>query len=459
MMPRCFFESRCRGAIVIHITNTLSGKKEEFRPIEQNKVTMYVCGITPYDYAHLGHGRVAVVFDVLYRLFRFFDVDVKYCRNFTDIDDKLLNKAQREFGDPLRYAEIAQRYMTSYTEDMNALNCLLPDVQPRVTENIPDIIAFVQGLLDAGHAYVMGDDVYFGIRTFPNYGVLSKHKLEDLRAGARVEVNDEKRDPLDFVLWKGAQEGMFWKSPWGWGRPGWHIECSVMASKYLGKHIDIHGGGMDLVFPHHENEIAQSEAGNKKRFANYWMHNAFVRINKEKMSKSLGNFFTLQQIFEKFEPSVVRYYYLNHHYRAPLDFAFDDLESVRKSYQRLCRAFEGAECSHISKQQMMDCPLVREMLEFLCDDLNTPGMFGVVFQHLDALKNDERERCMVKLFLATVLGLTLEPLVEKQVELTPEIRELLAARTQARREKNWARADMLRQQLIALGVEVKDEKL
>ncbi len=444
---------------MIQITNTLSGKKEAFKPIEPNTVTMYVCGITPYDVAHVGHGRVAVVFDLLYRLFRFYDLKAKYCRNFTDIDDKLLNKAQQEFGDPLRYAEIASRYIASYTDDVNALNCLEPDIQPRVTENIAEIIAFVEGLIEGGHAYVVDGDVYFSIRTFPNYGVLSKHKLEDLRAGSRVEVNDEKRDPLDFVLWKGAQEGTFWKSPWGWGRPGWHIECSVMASKYLGKQIDIHGGGMDLIFPHHENEVAQSEAGNKKRFANYWMHNAFVRINKEKMSKSLGNFFTLKQVFEQFDPMVVRYYYLNHQYRAPLDFSFEDLESIKKSYQRLCKLFEGVSCSPLEKQQVMDSPLVRKMLEFVADDLNTPGMFGVVFEQIDTIKNNAHERCAVKKFLQDVLGLTLEPLVEQQVTLTPEIQALLDARTQARREKNWAQADALRKQLQDMGVDVKDEKL
>lgn len=444
---------------MIQITNTLSGKKEAFKPIEQNKATMYVCGITPYDVAHVGHGRVAVVFDILYRMLRFFDFKATYCRNFTDIDDKLLNKAQQEFGDPLRYAEIAERYIASYTHDVNALNCLVPDVQPRVTENIPDIIEFVEGLIEGGHAYVVDNDVYFSIRTFPNYGVLSKHKLEDLRAGSRVEVNDEKRDPLDFVVWKGSDEGTFWKSPWGWGRPGWHIECSVMASKYLGKQIDIHGGGMDLIFPHHENEVAQSEAGNKKRFANYWMHNAFVRINKEKMSKSLGNFFTLKQVFEQFDPMVVRYYYLQHQYRAPLDFSFDDVASIKKNYQRLCKVFEGTACKPLEKQQLMDSPLVREMLEFLTDDLNTPGMFGVLFEKIDTIKTNEHERCAVKKFLGDVLGLTLEPLQEEQVELTPEIQALLDARTQARREKNWAQADALRKQLQDMGVEVKDEKL
>lgn len=444
---------------MIQITNTLSGKKEPFQPIQQNTVTMYVCGITPYDLAHLGHGRVAVVFDVLYRLFKFFDMKVTYCRNFTDIDDKLLNKAQQEFGDQLRYAQIAQRYIDAYTQDVNALNCLVPDVQPRVTETIQEIIDFVHMLIEGGHAYVVGNDVYFSIRTFPNYGVLSKHKLEDLQAGSRVEVNDEKRDPLDFVLWKGADEETFWRSPWGWGRPGWHIECSVMASKYLGKQIDIHGGGMDLIFPHHENEVAQSEAGNKKRFANYWMHNAFVRINKEKMSKSLGNFFTLKQVFEQFDPMVVRYYYLNHHYRAPLDFSFDDLVALKKSYQRLCKVFEGTECASATTQQLMDSPIVRQMLEFVSDDLNTPGMFGVVFEHLDELKSNERERCAVKKFLHSVLGLTLVPLVEERAVITQEIQTLIDARAQARQDKDWAKADALRAQLQELGVDVKDGKL
>jgi len=445
---------------VIQITNTLSGKKEPFKPIEPHKIKMYVCGITPYDYAHVGHGRVAVVFDLLYRFLQFLDFEVTYCRNFTDIDDKLLKRAQQELGDQLKYAELAQKYIASYTEDVKALNCLKPDIEPRVTEVVPEIIQFIQSLIDSGYAYQSNGDVYFSIKAFPNYAKLSKHDVADLRAGERVQVSSIKKDPLDFVLWKGNDKGEFWESPWGYGRPGWHIECSVMASKFLGKQIDIHGGGMDLVFPHHDNEIAQSEALHKKPFANYWMHNAFVRINKEKMSKSLGNFFTLRDVFKKFDPMVVRFYYLKHQYRAPLDFSFDDMLAVQKSYRRLCKFFQDNSCNQkVSRAQMNESPIIRKMVSFLADDLNSPGMLGVLFESLDELKKDDVQRCAVKLFIQSVLGLTLEPLSEKKVEVTPEIQELIDERVQARAEKNWARADELREKLKELGVEVQDKKL
>src|SRR3989304_813986 len=325
--------------MMIKITNTLSGTKEAFKSREPGKVRLYVCGVTPYDNAHIGHGRVYVTFDMLYRLLHYLDYEVTYCRNFTDIDDKLLNKAEAAFGDRLRYKEIADSYIKSYTEDMRKLNTLPPDYEPRVTENIDAIIAFIQGLIGARKAYVANGDVYFHIQAFPDYGKLSKQKLDELRAGARVEVSELKKDPLDFALWKSEPEGQFWKSPWGYGRPGWHIECSALAATYLGKHIDIHAGGMDLIFPHHENEIAQSEGRYGAPFSKYWMHNAFVRVDKEKMSKSLGNFFTLQDVFKNIDPMVIRYYYITHHYRAPLDFSFDDIAAVQKSYQRLCKLF------------------------------------------------------------------------------------------------------------------------
>ncbi|MCK5632831.1 cysteine--tRNA ligase [bacterium] len=443
---------------MIKITNTLSGKKEEFKPIEQKKATMYVCGITPYDFAHVGHGRVAVIFDTLYRLLKFLDFEVKYCRNFTDIDDKLLKKAQQEFNDQLQYGKVAQKYIDAYTQDVKALNCLQPDCQPRVTENIQEIIDFVDGLVNSGHAYVAHGDVYFSIKKFPVYGRLSKHKLKDLRAGSRVEVNDKKQDPLDFVLWKGTEKGTFWKSPWGYGRPGWHIECSVMASKYLGKQIDIHGGGMDLIFPHHENEIAQSEALNKKTFANYWMHNAFVRIDKEKMSKSLGNFFTLKQVFEKFDPMIARFYYVNHHYRAPIDFSFDELAALEKSYRKLCKIFEGP-LLKIEKNKVMNFPVVRKMISFLKDDINTPGMLGVVFENINTIKDNEQEKSAVAMILQDILGLSLQPLAEKKVTVTPEIQKLIDERLRARAEKNWAQADILRDKLRDLSFDVQDKKL
>jgi cysteinyl-tRNA synthetase len=444
---------------MIKITNTLSNKKESLEPIEPNNIKLYVCGITPYDYAHIGHGRVYVTFDVLYRLLRFLGYQVMYARNFTDIDDKLLNRAAKEFGDQMRYNELAQKFIDAFHQDMAALNCLPPTYEPRVTNNIDNIITFIEGLVKKGFAYVVDGDVYFSISKFPEYAKLSKQKLEDLRAGARIEVQEEKRDPLDFALWKSEPEGTFWKSPWGYGRPGWHIECSALARKFLGAQIDIHGGGMDLIFPHHENEIAQTEALTGKPFSRLWIHNAFVRINKEKMSKSLGNFFTLREVFKEFDPMVVRFYYLNHHYRAPMDFSFDDLKVAEKTYQKLALFFNKHECKPLAHEVIENDPIVKQMLNFLTDDLNTPGMLGVIFSNLNILENNKESFCAVKQFLQEVLGLILVPLPEEEVEITPEIQKLIDERNQARKNKDWTKADAIRDQLLALGIELKDQKM
>lgn len=444
------------------LTNTLSGKKEQFVPLRKNNVDLYVCGITPYDNAHMGHGRVYVTFDMVYRLLAALGYRVSYCRNFTDIDDKLLNRAELELGDRLQYGDIAQRYIAAFSQDMKALNCMLPTYEPRVTETMPEIITFIQGLLKAGVAYEAAGDVYFSITQFPNYGALSKRTRDDLRAGARVEVSAIKRDPLDFALWKAEPAGMFWQAPWGWGRPGWHIECSAMAQKYLGNQLDIHAGGMDLIFPHHENEIAQSEGLLKKKFVQYWLHVAFITVRQEKMSKSLGNFFTLRDVFAQFHPMVVRYYLLNHHYRSPLEFSFDDLQAAQKSYQRLallCAEHACASCElPFGDDRVNSSPLIKNMIEYLCDDLNTVGMLGVVFEHLSHLRTNQRDLCGVKALLGSVLGLTLEPLPERKVEITPEIQRLLDERDQARISKDWKRADELRDQLRELGIEVRDRR-
>jgi cysteinyl-tRNA synthetase len=443
---------------MITITNTLSGKKELFKPLNDNTVTLYVCGITPYDYAHLGHGRVYVAFDVLYRLLKFMGYEVKYCRNFTDIDDKIINRAQKELGNPLNFAEISQKYIAAFEQDFKQLNCLPPNFEPKVTQTIPEIIAFVQGLIDNGTAYESNGDVYFEIAKFPTYGRLSKHKLDDLIAGARVDVNEKKKNPLDFALWKSAQaDEPGWESPWGHGRPGWHIECSAMSQKFLGQTIDIHAGGQDLIFPHHENELAQSEGLSGKTFVRYWMHNGFVRINQEKMSKSLGNFFTLRDVFKQFDPMVVRFYLLNHQYRAPLDFSFDDLQSIQKTYSRLCKAF-AVECDTPSEHEIKESAVVQKMLEFLIDDLNTPGMWGTLFESLAALQKDQKDLCRVKAFIQQVLGLTLAPLPEKEVEITPEMEALIKEREAARVAKDWKKADELRDKLRSLGYEVQDKK-
>lgn len=444
---------------MLHIFNTLRKKKQLFEPRKPGKVTMYVCGITPYDHAHIGHARVYVFFDLVLKTLRMLGYDVTYCRNFTDIDDKLLKKANERFSDQMRYGEIADEVIASFTQQMQALNCSQPNVEPRVTENIPQIIAFIQGLLDAGKAYEVNGDVYYSIATFPQYGKLSGQDIEQLRAGARVEVEEKKRDPLDFALWKSEPEGTFWKSPWGYGRPGWHIECSALAREYLGKQIDMHGGGMDLMFPHHENEVAQTEGLTNQTFANYWLHNAFVRIDKEKMSKSLGNVFGIAQALEQFDPMVLRYYLLSHHYRAPLDFSYNELASVQKGYERIVRAFENVTAGGpYTLEQLQDVPVLHQMIAFLCDDFNTSGMMGSLFEHLaDVVKHHEQAQ-KVKWFMQQVLGFTLKPIAKQEVAITPEIQKLIDERAAARAEKNWARADEIRDELMALGVTVQDKK-
>lgn len=439
----------------MYITNSYSQTKEQLSPRSDKLFTLYVCGITPYDFAHVGHGRCYVVFDVFYRLLRQQGYDVRYCRNFTDIDDKLLNRAEKEFGDPLRYRELADRFIDAFHEDVQALNCLNPTYEPRVTEVIEDIISFIEKLVATGAAYVVNGSVYFSVAYFPSYGTLSKRNIEELVAGARVAVNEEKQNALDFALWKAEPEGGFWESPWGNGRPGWHIECSVMAYKFLGAPIDVHGGGMDLIFPHHENERAQSEVFLGSLYVRYWMHNAFVRINKEKMSKSLGNFFTLRDIFAQYDPMVVRYMILCHHYRSPLDFSFEELENAQKAYQRIARTFEKVP---VESSVNMSHPLIVRMLTFLCDDLNTPGVLGVLFEHLPQMAQDPATAVAVKTFLTQFLGLTLQVLPEKAVTVTPGMQQLIDEREQARAARDWKRADELRDKLRQMGYEVQDKK-
>lgn len=439
------------------LTNTVSGKKEELTPIKPGKISLYVCGVTPYSASHIGHGRCYVAFDVLYRVLKFLGYDITYCRNFTDIDDKLLNKAQEQLGDKFKYKQIADKWIAAYHDDMRRLNCLPPTFEPRVTDNIPEIISFIAELIEKGHAYEVDGDVYFDISSFPAYGVLSKHKLEDLRAGARVDVREQKRDPLDFALWKSEKEGTFWQSPWSYGRPGWHIECSALAHKFLGEHIDIHGGGMDLVFPHHENEIAQSESLFGTPFAKYWVHNGFVTLDKEKMSKSLGNTFSLKEICEQYDPMVIRFYLINHQYRAPLDFSKESIEAAHKTYQRLCKAFEPFAANH-DTAAMKELPIIQAMLEFLCDDLNTVGLMGILFEHLKYIVAHPQQASQVKGFIIDVLGLPLEPLFEPNMVITPKIQRLLDERTEARNNRNWARADAIRDELAHMGFDVQDKK-
>ena len=315
----------------------------------------------------------------------------------------------------------------------------------------------IETLIEKGHAYEIDGDVYFSVKSFKDYGKLSKRNIDDLKSGSRVDINEKKRDPLDFALWKHESEGGFWESPWGNGRPGWHIECSVMANKFLGDTITLHSGGMDLIFPHHENEIAQSESATGKKFSHHWMHVAFVRVNEEKMSKSLGNFFTLRELFNTFDPMVLRFYILKHHYRSPIDFSNVELESAEKAYRKLCKAFATRTCSaNLSPDHMQQSQLVKKMEAFVEDDLNTVAVWGLIFENLNSLGE---EFCAVKSFIQNVLGVTLEPLSEKIICITPEIQLLIDQRKKARTDKNWEQSDTLRDQLTKLGVDVQDEKL
>jgi len=444
---------------MLKLTNSLYGKKELFKPLLPNKVTMYVCGITPYADSHVGHGRCYVVFDLLYKVLRSLGYQVTYCRNITDIDDKLLEQAKNKYNDQFQYDRISCQFISNFDREMTLLNCATPDYEPRVTDHIPQIIAFIEKLIQAKYAYQSDGDVYFRVNAFSSYGILSKHKPEDLRHGVRINVRRKKKAPLDFVLWKSEQKGTFWQSPWGHGRPGWHIECSALAKEYLGSSIDIHGGGLDLMFPHHENEIAQSEALYQKRFVQYWIHNGLITINKTKMSKSGGGIITLQTLFQECDPMVVRFYFLNHHYRAPIEFSVDEVQKVKKSYQRLCSLFES--CTYEDHTILSDTlpPITSRMRDHLCDDLNVVGMFGILFKHINEIKQNKREYRATWYLLTNILGLTLQSLSKEKVVTTPEIEALIAERKKARMEKNWKHADNIRMQLLRMGVELQDDKI
>ena len=366
--------------------NSFTNQIEDFKPVEENKVKMYVCGPTVYDFAHLGHARCYITWDVLYRYLKFKGYDVTYCRNVTDVDDKILKKAEKENKTP---EEVSQYWYKQFENSMKALNTLKPDIEPFATKTLGEMIGMVKDLINKGYAYEIDGDVYFRVKKFPEYGSLSKQPIDQLESGARIEVGDKKEDPLDFALWK-KDEKFGYKSPWGVGRPGWHIECSAMSRKYLGKTIDIHAGGADLIFPHHENEIAQSECANGCKFVNYWLHNGFVTINKEKMSKSLGNFLTIDDLLKKYDANTIRFFILTNHYRMPVEFSDESLASASAGVKRML----NAKRANIDENfDITKTDAYKEFVEAMDDDLNTSKALAVLFDLANRANKDERRVC------------------------------------------------------------------
>ena len=453
------------------ILNTLTRRKEEFVPISEGKVGIYVCGPTVYDYIHIGNARPMIVFDTLRRYLEYKGYDVNYVSNFTDVDDKIIKRANEEGVDA---SVISERYIAEVKKDMAALNVREATTHPKATEEIPDMIEMVKTLIEKGYAYEVNGTVYFRTRKFKDYGKLSKKNIDDLRSGNRdllVSGVDEKEDPLDFVLWKPKKEGEpSWPSPWGDGRPGWHLECSVMSKKYIGDVIDIHAGGEDLVFPHHENEIAQSEAANGTEFARYWMHNGFLKINNEKMSKSLGNFFTVREIAEKYPLQVIRFFMLSAHYRSPLNFSADLVEASKNGLERILTAVDRLK-SISGTEGEVDKAVADEMDAFvkkyeaaMDDDLNTADAISVIFElvkYANVNVTEESTKATVELVLNTVTKLCdiLGIITEKKKEiLDSDIEALIEERQAARKAKNFARADEIRDQLSDMGIILEDTR-
>jgi cysteinyl-tRNA synthetase len=465
---------------MLQIYNSLTRQKEDFRPIVPGKVRMYVCGMTVYDYCHLGHARVMVAFDTVYRYLRERGYEVTYVRNITDIDDKIINRAN-ERDEP--FNALTERFISAMHEDAEALAILPPSEEPRATGHIDEILAMIQALLDRGYAYVADNgDVYYSVAKFEGYGRLSGKDPDDLRAGARVEVGEAKRDPLDFALWKAAKPGEpAWDSPWGLGRPGWHIECSAMSTSCLGNHFDIHGGGADLQFPHHENEIAQSEGATGEPFVNLWMHNGFVRVNEEKMSKSLGNFFTVREILVRYRPEEVRYFILTSQYRSPLNYDDEHLQNARSALTRFYTALRGLPAAEPAGDEAF-----RERFHAaMDDDFNTPEALAVLFdlaREINRVRSEDESAAAALgaelRRLGGVLGILQEDpdkyLQGKMTEKVTvsdqataqvlirgkyteeELQELIRKRNEARQGKNWAEADRIRDELQAVGILLED---
>ncbi len=453
------------------IYNTLTRKKEEFKPIDPNEIKIYVCGPTVYNFFHIGNARPFVVFDTFRRYLEFRGNQVKFVQNFTDVDDKIINRAREE---GITAPEVADKYIAEYYKDAAALNVKIATVHPRVSEHIPEIIDFVKTLIDKGFAYEVNGDVYYSTRKFKGYGKLSGQNIDELEAGARIEVGDIKQDPLDFALWKArkSEDEIAWESPWGMGRPGWHIECSAMSKKHLGDTIDIHAGGEDLQFPHHENEIAQSEACNGTTFANYWMHNGFITIDNEKMSKSKGNFFTVRDILSHFDGEVMRFFLLSGHYRGPINFSDTLMEQAKNGLARMQNARENLKhlmengSDQMSDGEKANLESLKQYKDKFCekmdDDLNTADAITAIFEMITAINTqvkDGASRDFAKaaldrlLELANVLGLLIH---EAEEGVDPEIQALIDERQAARKAKDFARADEIRDILKEKGITLKD---
>ncbi|WP_025902196.1 cysteine--tRNA ligase [Tatumella sp. UCD-D_suzukii] len=451
---------------MLKIYNTQSRQKEEFKPIHAGKIGMYVCGITVYDLCHIGHGRTFVAFDVVSRYLRYLGYDLKYVRNITDIDDKIIKRANDK-GETI--GELTDRMIAEMHRDFAALNILPPDVEPRATRHIPEIIGLVEKLLQRGHAYVAGNgDVMFDVMSDSHYGELSRQDLQQLQAGARVEVADVKKNPMDFVLWKMSKaDEPGWASPWGQGRPGWHIECSAMNCKQLGEHFDIHGGGSDLMFPHHENEIAQSTCAHGGEYVNYWMHSGMVMVDREKMSKSLGNFFTVRDVLAHYDAETVRYFLMSGHYRSQLNYGEDNLKQARSALERLYTALRNTDPSAVPAEGAEFEQRFREAMD---DDFNTPEAYSVLFdmaREVNRLKAEDpaaADSVAAKLRqLSGVLGLLqqdpevfLQSAAGSNDDEVAEIEALIVMRKEARETKNWAQADIARDKLNELGIIVED---
>ena len=448
--------------MALKIFNSLTKKKETFKPIVPGKVGIYVCGITVYDYCHIGHARSMIVFDVVTRYMRACGYDVNYVHNITDIDDKIINRAN-ENGESCE--ALTMRFIDALHEDEKALGIKPSDLEPRATEHLKEIIELVQALIESGNAYVADNgDVYFDVRKFKSYGKLSHRNIDDLISGARVEIGDIKRDPLDFVLWKIAKpDEPKWDSPWGAGRPGWHIECSAMSTHFLGQPFDIHGGGLDLKFPHHENEIAQSEAAHNKNFANIWMHAGLLQVDNEKMSKSLNNFFTIREILEKYHFEEVRYFMLAGHYRSPVNYSEDNLAKVHQSLISLYTALRGL--PEVSEE---NTEFDKKFNQAMDDDFNTPVAFSVLFEmarEINRLREQNDTQQAAKLAsglkrLGGILGLLQqdpEVYLKGNSDDAEKIDALIEQRNQARRDKDWAKADRIRDQLVSMRVVIEDD--